>query len=227
MKIKDICEAERPRERLLSFGPATLSTGELLSILIRTGTAQYNAIDIARGILSECDGSLSRLSGMDIHQLRSIKGIGREKACTLAACFELARRFLSESVGERTTIRDAAAVAGMMVPRMKGLRHEECHIVLLDSSNRVMGTRKISKGGVHSTDLTPGEVMQICLNFKARSFIIVHNHPGGDPHPSKADISATKDVMQAALSCGLTLLDHVIVCDDCYYSFADEKVARV
>lgn len=224
MKIKDFNESERPRERLMECGSANLSTGELLSILIRTGTAGSNAVDIARSLLSECDGSLSRLSGLDFRQLCRFKGIGPGKACTLSACFELSRRFLSESAGSRPPVRDAAAVARIMIPRLKGLRNEECHILLLDSSNRVMGIRRISRGGVHSTDLTPGEVMQICLDSKARGFIIVHNHPGGDPHPSKADISATRDVMEAAQSCGLMLLDHVILCDGSYYSFSDEKV---
>lgn len=224
MKIKELYKTERPRERLLANGPATLTTGELLSILIRTGIPGSNAVDVARGMLSECDGSLSRLSGLETTQLCVFKGIGRDKACTLSACFELARRFLSESVGNRPSVRDASTVARMMIPRLKGLRNEECHVILLDSSNRVIGIRRISIGGVHSTELTPGEVIQLCLDSRARAFIIVHNHPGGDPHPSKADISATRDVMDAATSCGLSLLDHIIICDGSYYSFSDEKV---
>ena len=225
MKLLDYSKLERPRERLREFGASNLTDGELLSILLVSGTKDQNVLDLSRSILSSCSGSLVSLSSLSLKELRAIPGIGFGKACTISACFELSRRFLGESVTFKgKAINNAADVAEVMRPRLKGCLNEECHLLLLDGSNRLIRTKRLSIGGLRSTGLEPTEVVQICLESKASGLVIVHNHPSGRPSPSKADIMSTSSVMEATSSCGIDLLDHVILCDESYYSFSDEKI---
>lgn len=228
MKLKEMCEAERPREKMLNQGPSSLGVAELLAILLRTGTTNDNVIDISHRLLSMAGGSLLRLSSFQRSELCSLPGIKDNKAVTLMAAFELGRRYMAESSylpSEPVTTADA--VYKMMIPYMKGLAHEECWIVPLNSSQLPLGRIRMTTGGGDSTTIDVRDIIRKALDVHAKSLILVHNHPSGNPEPGVADIQETKALKAAAESMDLLLLDHVVICDDCFFSFADERVTRV
>ena len=227
MKIKDLCKDERPCEKLLSKGCSSLSNGELLSILLRTGTAEENALDLGRRILREAGGSVSGLQAMSVEELLSIRGVGPFKAASLVAAFELGRRFFQEKPScERSPVNEARKVYDLMLPVMKGLQHEECWIVFLNRALYVMGRQKVSSGGLSSTTIDNGMIVRMVMERKdVREVVLVHNHPSHNPRPGRADIENTLLLKKALEPFEIGLLDHVIVCDDCYYSFADENVS--
>ena len=228
MKIKDLSESERPRERLLSSGPQALSNGELLAVLLRSGTSGANVLDVARSLLRGCDGRLVRLSQLSGSELCRAPGIGASKAAVIMAAFELGRRFADERTGSPGRIvTGARTVYDMMVPNMKGLSHEECWVLLLDKRGRVFSRERVGSGSADEVPLDPRRVVQLALSRGARSLILVHNHPAGNPEPSPADTSRTQALARASSAVGLRLLDHIIVSDDSFYSFSDEKLYSV
>ncbi|MBQ9310708.1 MAG: DNA repair protein RadC [Bacteroidales bacterium] len=225
MKIKDLYKSERPRERMLEFGPRALSTSELLAVLLRSGTPRMDVLQLSGELLKKADGKLVRLFGMTYDELRSLKGIGLEKACTVMAAFELGRRFLAEESGlDRTPVTGPRRVYELMVPLMKGLEFEELWVLLLSKANYVLGKRKLSSGGLESTTFDPRVVLKEAVRCGASSIVLVHNHPGGNPRPSRADIAQTMAMRKACSSLGITLFDHVIISSDSFYSFADERI---
>lgn len=224
MKITELSLDERPRERLLSHGPSVLSNGELLAVLLRSGTPGENVLDLARRILSLLDGSLVRLSRCGAEELRSIPGIKDSKASILLAAFELGRRFMDETaLMSDLPITDSEAVYRRMIPSMKGLGHEECSILLLDRSSRLIARKTISTGNDSGVILDCRDVVRAALEKKASSLILTHNHPSGNPLPSRADLEQTELLKNACEACGISLLDHVIISNDRWYSFAEEK----
>ncbi len=238
MKILDLSSGERPRERLLASGPQALSDGELLAVILRSGTPDCNAVDLARKILSSLGGRLTGLSHLDCRDFCSIPGIGPGKAASLVAAFELGRRALLESgLQDRRRVGDASDIVRLMTPNMKGLDHEECWVVLLDrycrpieacgsASSRVSfsGLRRLSTGSDCSTGCNAKDVARLCIESGAASAVLVHNHPFGDPLPSTADIALTEELRAALAACGISLLDHVIFSPRGVFSFADEKI---
>lgn len=224
MKIKEMCEQERPREKMLSSGARNLSDAEILSLILRNGTPQHNVIELSNLVLARCDGGLSALAQMDYPQLSEIPGIGPCKAMELMAAIELGRRFMSESTTRpKVKVVNAGVVFKIMHPLMKSLSHEEGWVLMLSSSMRLIGKRRFSAGTFSAAAANVGDIMRIVTSAKAASIILVHNHPGGDPSPSRADVKFTGDLHTAAGAFGITLADHVIVADTAYYSFADEK----
>ena len=223
MKIKDLCADERPREKFCSLGSGALSNGELLSVLLRSGSREQSALELAQTLLSSSGGRISDLSQMGLSGLSKIKGIGRCKALQILAAIELGRRFMQESALESGKIDGAKAVFSLMSPVLKGLDHEECWIILLTKSLKFIDKVRISSGSDNSTTLNVKQVMRSALDRRASCLILVHNHPGGDPQPSEADIRFTTRLHAAARSFELPLLDHVIIGEKSYYSFADEK----
>lgn len=225
MKIKDLSMSERPRERLLSSGPQALSNGELLAVLLRSGTASSNVLDVSRSLLRSCEGKLVKLSQMDMSELQREPGIGPAKAAVLAAAFELGRRFADERAGSPgKLITGALAVYDMMVPYLKGLSHEECWVLLLDKRQRVFSREKVGAGTPDAVPIDPRSIVRLALSRNARSLILVHNHPAGNPHPSPEDLRLTQDLARAATACEIILLDHVIISDDSYYSCSEDKL---
>lgn len=222
MKIKDLCASERPRERLVSQGAGSLSNSELIAILIKSGNRNASAIELAASVLNACSGRLALLFNSSPESLMSIKGIGEGKACCIMAALELGRRFMDESspAGKKPLV-SPRMVYDLMAPKMKGLPHEECWGLFLDSGNRLKQRVMISSGGISATVIDVRLVISLALEKKSSGIIIVHNHPGGNPEPSGADIKQTDALHKAASACGLSLLDHVILCDDSFYSFAD------
>ena len=224
MKMKDLSSSERPRERLLSSGPQALSNGELLAVLLRSGTASCNVLELSRGLLSACDGKLVKLSQMDPAGLCAFGGLGPAKAAVLMAAFELGRRFADERAGSPgRIITGARAVYDMMVPYLKGITHEECWVLFLDKRQRVVSRERLSTGTADEVSIEPREIVRRAMGRSARSLILIHNHPAGNPEPSAGDVRQTEALGRAATACGLRLLDHIIVADDSFYSFSDEK----
>lgn len=227
MKISDYAADERPREKMLSRGPGALGIPELLAILLRTGTREHNVLDLAQELLASAGGSLIRLSSTPLDALCRIPGIKRDKAATLLAAFELGRRFLSEASWlPSTPLTQPEQAYRMMIPLLKGLEHEECWVILLNKAQLPIGKERMSLGGSDSTTIVVKDILKRALECGAHGLVLVHNHPGGDPRPSAGDIACTRQLQKAARMMDISLLDHVIIADDSYYSFTDDQLTR-
>lgn len=227
MKIKDLCEDERPREKMRDKGADALSNADLLAILLRTGTEKMNVIDVAREVLRSGDGKLNEIATMSVDMLCRINGIGPSKAVTLAAAFELGRRCAVEtSIDTRTAISSPKIVFRIMLPLLRGLDHEECWILFLNRANYLISKERLSIGGLDSTTLDCRQILKKALEKKASGIIVVHNHPSGSALPGTADIQSTKQLDRALKACDISLLDHVVIAQDDYYSFADEELVQ-
>lgn len=224
MKITDLSADERPREKLLARGAGSLSNGELLAVLLRSGNPGTSALDLARQLLALADGRLGRLFNLSQDKMYTLTGIGPGKAASILAAFELGRRFLQEeSSSVKTPLLSSRQVYEQMIPRLKGLPHEECWVLLLNEHACLVGRIKASSGGSDSTVIDVRQVIRMALDKRASSLILVHNHPSGNPRPSRADIRQTETVRKGVSAVGLTLRDHVVVADGAFFSFADER----
>lgn len=227
MKLKELCIDDRPREKMLEKGPSALSNAELLAIMIRTGTGKMNVVDVARTLLHSAEGRLNAIADMSVEKLCSISGIGRSKAVTIAAAFELGRRSGAEKiVQDRVPIASPKDVFRMMLPLMRGLDHEECWAVFLNRANYVLGKDRMSVGGLESTTMDVKAVLRRALDRKASGVILVHNHPSGSAFPGQADIRQTAILKKALQACEIQLVDHVVIAEDSWYSFADERLVN-
>ena len=225
MKLKDLCEDERPREKMMRKGAGALSNAELLAVLLRTGTGGKNVIEVAREVLKEGDARLGCVADMSIDRLCRISGIGPGKAVAVAAAFELGRRVESEaSAGDALQIDGPKKVYRLMLPRMRELGHEECWVLFLNRANRLIAQEMVSSGAQDVTLIDKRMILRRALEKSASAVIVVHNHPSGNPLPSVDDVEQTRELGKALKSCGLQLVDHVIVSGKSYYSFSDERV---
>ncbi len=219
-----MCESERPREKLLSSGTGSLSNGELLAVLLRSGTRSTSAIELAQQLLNKCDGKLCNLVNMGGTRLCAMSGIGRGKAASILAALELGRRFIyEESLSIREPVSTARKVFEMMLPDLKGLKHEECWVMLLNEGLYLIRKIRLSSGGGRATVIDVRHVIRSALEYNAAAIILVHNHPSGCPTPSEADRKQTSLLKKGTEACGLQLADHVIVCDGAFFSFAEER----
>ena len=218
-------EGDRPREKMMQRGSGALGNAELVAVLLRTGSRSCSALEVAQQLLSRCSGSLIKLSKMTVEEMRCIEGIGTYKALSLAAALELGRRFMTEGSGfEKTPVTSPSDIYNMMLPRLKGLDKEELWMVVLNKARYAIHCCRLSIGSFDSTVIDPRDVVLQALQQKAAAIILVHNHPSGNPNPSEADIAQTMDIQKAAAVMDIQLLDHIVICDDCFYSFADEQV---
>lgn len=225
MKMKDFCAAERPREKLFSGGAGKMTNAELLAILIGSGTEKENVLEVANKLLSSCEGKLSCIAEMDPKQMMAVNGIGPNKYATITAALELGKRCTLEDPGiMKQSITNAGMIYKIMIPHMKGLDHEECWIILLNRANYVIHKEMVGLGGLTSTTVDTKMIMKKALDKKACGIILVHNHPSGNPRPGKMDLEVTSSLKKASQTFDISLLDHVIVCDDCCYSFAEDRV---
>lgn len=223
MKMTELCLDDRPREKMLDKGPSVLSNAELLAIMIRTGTGKMNAVDVARTLLQKADGRLNEVADMPMEKLCSVSGIGKSKAVTIAAAFELGRRCALElAIPEKVAVSSPKTVFRMMLPLLKGLNHEECWVILLNRANYVLGKERMSVGGLESTVMDVKSILRRALERKATGVILVHNHPSGSALPGQADIRQTGILKKALQTCEISLIDHVVIAEDSWYSFADE-----
>ena len=228
MKLKELCADERPREKMLDKGASSLSNAELLAIMLRTGTGRNNVLEVAQTLLRRVDGRLDDLAAMSVEVLCETTGIGPSKAVTLAAAFELGRRWFSEEgVAKRSKVSSPKDVFRMMYPLLKGLEYEECWAVYLNNANQCLGKDRLSTGGVDSTVLDSKILIRRACEKKATGVILVHNHPSGSTMPSVADINRTKSIRSALKACEMSLVDHVVIGSRNYYSFSDETLVDV
>lgn len=225
--IKNWPEDERPREKLFKFGEHTLSNTELLAILLRTGTKGESAIDLARKIIQKFK-TFRNMSHTDISQWKEFKGLGQAKIAQIKAAIEMARRFITEQRKPEGKVKSSKEVADLMMPRMRDLKKEVFKALLLDGQNNIMDIKgiEIDEGTVDRASAYPSEVMASALRNFAASIILVHNHPGGNPEPSDNDKKLTLNIVIAAKTLGIELLDHIIIGDNVYYSFADEGLLQ-
>lgn len=228
MKIYEMCESERPREKMLSSGASSLSNGELLAIILRTGTTKEGVLDLAQRVLSAAEGRLGKVSLMSVEKLCKIKGIGRGKAVTILAALELGKRCFAElPMYKKMPLISPRMVYDNLIADMKGLMQEECKVLFLNNSHYLLSCQTVSLGGQNSTIIDNRVILRRALDIGASGIILSHNHPSGNPRPSKQDIENTRRLKDALKAFDISLMDHVIVCDDCFYSFADEEITYV
>ena len=220
--IKSWATDDRPREKLLTKGPTALSDGELLAILIGSGTRDLSAVDLARSILASVHNSISELSRLSIKELIKFKGIGEAKAINIAAALEIGRRRrLNDSLQKRKILssRDAFEI---MHPLLSDNNYEEFWIITLNRGNMVKRTIRISEGSLAGTVADPKKIFKLALEDNAASVILCHNHPSGNLTPSQKDNEITQKCKSAGIFLDLPVLDHIIIGTDNYFSFADE-----
>ncbi len=222
LNIKEWAEEDRPREKMLSKGVASLSDAELLAILIGSGNTTETAVELTRRILASCNNSLNELGKKSVSDLCVFKGIGEAKAISITAALELGKRRKLADAEDRKTILCSTDVYHIFHPIMCDLPMEEFWIILLNQSNKIIDRIKISSGGITETSADIRSILREALLRRATSLILCHNHPSGSPHPSTADNVLTTKVYQAAKLMDIILNDHLIVCDGTYYSYADE-----
>ncbi len=210
LRIKDQPASQRPRERLAEFGPGRLNNPELVAILLRTGRKGANAVEIASQLLSK-HGSLRALAMASLDDLQQVKGIGRDKAVTLAAAFALARKMADELVAESPTLDTPEAVADLMREDCRLRPVETFQSLLLNTRRRLIQKEKISDGTLDTILVHPREVFKPAIAAGAAALVLVHNHPSGDPTPSEADIRVTRDLIRAGQLLKIEVLDHVIL----------------
>ncbi|WP_242085724.1 RadC family protein [Aestuariivivens sediminis] len=222
--IKNWSQDDQPREKLLSKGKAALSDAELVAILIGTGNKYESAVDLCKRMLASVDHNLSQLGKLSINQLMAFKGIGEAKAITIAAAMELGRRRRGEEALEKHKIISSMSVFELMQPIIGELHHEEFWIVYLNNSNRVIQKSQLSKGGITGTLVDVRLVLKNALEYGATGLVLAHNHPSGTILPSEADKQITKKLKLAAQSLDIKVLDHLIITEKAYFSFADESL---
>ena len=215
-------EDDLPSQKLLLKGNGSLSDAELLSIIIGTGVSGENSLDIAMKTLSICGNNLCEFWKFSVSDLQKIKGIGEKRAVKIAAMFALARRRNESEVIFKNKISKSQDAFEIFYSLMGDLPYEEFWLLLLNRANRVIKKVKISEGGISGTVVDPKKIFQICLEQHATSILLGHNHPSGTVTPSEADNKITKKIKDCGLLLDVAVLDHIIVGDDRFYSFADE-----
>ncbi|AXO80153.1 JAB domain-containing protein [Olleya aquimaris] len=222
--IKNWSQDDQPREKLLYKGKASLSDAELVAILIGSGNRDESAVSLCKRILSSVDNNLSELGKLSIKQLMEFKGIGEAKAISIIAALELGRRRRGEEALQKKKITSSKSVFELMQPIIGELPHEEFWIVYLNNSNKVIHKSQLSKGGITGTLVDTRLVLKTALEVGAVGLILSHNHPSGTLVPSQADKAVTLKLKTAAQSLDIKVLDHLIVTENAYFSFADENL---
>lgn len=222
--IKEWPEGDRPREKLAAKGANYLADSELLAIILGSGSREKNAIDLARSLLNRFD-DIAGIELASVEEICSMRGIGPGKATSLKAALELGRRFTSSSkLAKAGPIRTAEDVYTLYIASMKNLKKEIFSVMLLNAKNRLMKTITISEGALTETIVHPREVFNPAIRESAHGVVFTHNHPSGDPEPSNEDIILTRRLVEAGVVVGIKVIDHLIIGDDSYYSFADHDM---
>ena len=217
-------ESDRPREKLIEHGPATLSNAELLAILLRTGDASsgQSALDHGRTLVTRFGDSFRELEEASITELCEVKGIGPAKATQIQAALEIAKRFSQEEIRRGESFRSSADVFNHYREQLGSLKKEEFHVLLLDAKNRKLKDVRVSEGSLTSSLVHPREVFQPIIRESAAAAILIHNHPSGDPMPSQEDLQITQRLRDVGEMLGVHILDHLIIGKGRYVSFVDD-----
>ena len=222
LTIKQWSVQDRPREKMLKKGVESLSDAEIIAILIGSGTKNVSALELAKNILKIASNNLIQLGKLNPEDLKNLKGVGETKALSVFAAIELGRRRMYEEPGKRKAIRNSKDVFEIFEPKLSDLSHEEFWILLLNRSNKVIDTVCISKGGTSGTVIDTKIILNRAISKLASGIIICHNHPSGNTMPSEADKNITRKIAAATRTMDINLLDHIIVAENRFYSFADE-----
>lgn len=223
-RLKELPEEERPRERMARLGPRALSDAELLAIFFRTGHQGRNAVEVGRELVNAY-GGLSSISRLGLQELQLAKGIGPAKASELLAVFEMGRRLASERLSQ-AKLDQPELIVDLLAPDLQRLERECIRVVLLNTRFRLIKVEEVSMGSVNETVAHPREILRPVILHSSYAFVLVHNHPSGDPSPSQADRRLTRRLQEAAQLLQLTFLDHIIigrqgVDHDAYFSFRE------
>ncbi len=221
--IKEIPLNDRPREKMAANGAAVLTDAELIAILLRTGTAEKSAIDIASEMTAD-GGLYKRLAGITrLNELTNIKGLGQAKAATVLAALEIGRRIASANPIEKIHLSCPQDVADFLMPRLRYAAKEQFVVILLNNKNKVIGTEVVSEGSLSSSIVHPREVFAPAILHHAAAIMVAHNHPSGDPKPSTEDEEVTRQLLRSGKVLGIPMIDHVIIGDGNYYSFLENE----
>lgn len=222
LSIKSWAEADRPREKLLHQGKSALSDAELLAILIGSGTPEDSAVALSQKILQSVEQNLNDLGRKSTAELRAFKGIGEAKAVTIAAALELGRRRQLSRIADKPQVCCSRDAYDAVAPILVDLQHEEFWILNLNRANRILSRTRISSGGMSGTVVDAKILFRRALHNEASAIILCHNHPSGNLFPSQADLDLTKKLVKAGKAVDIPVLDHLIVSERGFYSFADE-----
>ena len=222
--IKQWAKDDRPREKLLLKCATVLSNSELIAILINNGTKEKSAVELAQDVLKTGKDNLNELGKLAVKDLMKIKGIGEAKAIAIVAAMELGRRRQATAYREKAMVTSSTDVANYLQTLLKDYRHEVFAVLFLNRANRINHFQIISEGGITGTVADPRIILKKALEEDAVSIILCHNHPSGSLKPSKADEELTYKIKEAAKFFDIKVLDHLIVSDDGYFSFADEGI---
>ena len=220
--IKNWAIDDRPREKLLSKGAAALSDSELLAILINNGHKERSAVELAKEILRLGSNNLNELGKLSLKDFQSVKGIGEAKAITIASALELGRRRQAANALDKAVIRTSGDIAVYLRAMIKDFSYEVFAVLYLNKSNKINHFEIISRGGITGTVADPRVILKKALEHDATSIILSHNHPSGNLKPSRADEELTYKIKEASKYFDIRVMDHIIVSEDGYYSFADE-----
>lgn len=222
LSIKEWAHEDRPREKLLSKGIGSLSDTELIAILIRSGNKDETAVDVAKRILNSVKNNLNQLGKLSVADLKKQKGIGEAKAITIIAALELGRRRKLSEIVDKKKISSSQDVYELFHPIIGDLPYEEFWILFLNRANKIVEKARISQGGVSGTVIDIKIILKMAIEKLSSSIILCHNHPSGNSKPSKTDMDITRKLKEAGKIMDISVLDHVIIADTQFYSFADE-----
>jgi DNA repair protein RadC len=222
VNLKSLAEDDRPREKLEMLGRHNLSDAELLAILLGSGNTTETAVQLAQRMLRENKNSINALARLSINDLKKFKGIGTAKAVTIAAAFELGRRRKESDEPEEIKITSSKTAYSAIHHKLSDLPHEEFWVLLLNRANKVIKTESISKGGISGTVVDVRIVCKLALENNTSSIVLAHNHPSGNLQPSQQDLDITRKTKEALKLLDINVLDHLIIGNNTYFSFADE-----
>ena len=223
-RMREFLEEERPYEKCLLYGASHLTNIELLAVLLRTGTKGINTVELARTILSssEEEESLLAIHHLTYQKLIKIKGVGKVKAIQILCLSELARRLAKASVKEGVNFSKPCTIAEYYMEDMRHHKQECLKLLMLNTKGKLLGETELTRGTVNASLVSPREIFIEALEHGAVAIILLHNHPSGDPSPSKNDILVTRQVKEAGELIGISLLDHIVIGNKCYISFTEE-----
>jgi DNA repair protein RadC len=225
--IKSLAEEDRPREKLMLKGRAALTDAELIAILIGSGNTKETAVQLSQRMLASVNHNLNELGKLTINDLTKFKGIGEAKAISIIAAAELGRRRKESDINQKTKIKSSNDAFQELLPDLSDLAHEEFWILLLNRANEVLAKINVSKGGTTGTVVDGKIIMKHAIEMpRCCGIVLGHNHPSGNLRPSEADIKITHKLREIAAFIDINLVDHIIVGENAYYSFADEGMLR-
>lgn len=222
-RLKDLPGEMFPRERLFQFGPESLSNREVLAIILRTGVKGENVLQLADRILGE-NGGLAGLAKLSVHELVQISGMGEAKAACLKASLELGRRAASADPMARPVINSPQDVVHLVMEEMRNLDREHFRVIFLTTKNHVLGISPVSIGSLNSSVVHPRECFKEAIRRNANAIILLHNHPSGDPSPSREDLDVTRRLAEGGKILGISVLDHIIIGDNRYTSLKEQGI---